>query len=972
MQKNIIGSWGSDLSDGDYACALAALGVLESRGTEQHPASSDPYEIAAALAAEFEDGERTPVWRAALNVGPHTTTAHWQATRHTSAGALAEGWRLHAARCAGEPRRQPCLAVIRHGRGDLFADDALDDCLRHPDVGLAALIDELPFPPRPRVPWHWPLRVGVLPEGDDEPLLGPLQDMQGKPDWARRLARSYVVGGAAHDHCDLLILTPRGLDTLRRRPRCRVRAGFVVCLAAPGAATPGPDWRPLLDLLHAAGIAVQPGIPGPAQLEEWFVNLVFHASHDLSIHAAVSSASRHGGLPAPRVTGSAGALDGCRILAIATHQDRLEEALQAREELRLASTEQAGMARSFRSRRFMSETHDGVRAVEDLAQQHDDNAAAREPRWIQARLWAGQGSSAPTQTLAPGRWSLLATGIGPSLLPRDDAPFPDNLLSFDHGEVTLTVQLEMTGVSLAPYPHPDRWWGFTASAATLDITQQADFTAWVSGLPAVAAADDGAPQVALASLSIVLPPVGDSTAACFAVFPLPGAERCDGRIAILHNNRVLQSSLVSIDVAADATAGSALKLRTESVIHPRDDDLDERQAYDVAIQVSDLGGHLHLAIQRDDTTTPVDLDSLEEPIALITKALKDAAILWDFSQGLLEQAAFGDTLYALAANGSLLAQHLRQKCGNGVDDWERIQLVPTTHKFLPLEYVYDGPPPSTDAVPCPSLLGALAHGRCCQPVAGNEAVEPCPHQADKGHVCPLRFWGFSKTIERCGTQSPPIADQAACVPSKRPYGHVDRLLFGASARTFAYKTTPAEQAAERSALLADLGTLATTVLDAPDWKTWRDHAASHPELLVLLAHTDVYRNTLILEIGELQRLGRQEIVRDISGANGQPQLLLLLGCSAAGVSEDFQPYPERFRDAGVNIVLAPIAPIRGGDAVPIARSIATLLAHRLASPSPTTFGELLPLIRRQLLREGHLGILSIVGFGDGDWLLGGQ
>ena len=39
---------GIDLND--YACALAALGVLESRGTEQHPASPDPYEIATALA----------------------------------------------------------------------------------------------------------------------------------------------------------------------------------------------------------------------------------------------------------------------------------------------------------------------------------------------------------------------------------------------------------------------------------------------------------------------------------------------------------------------------------------------------------------------------------------------------------------------------------------------------------------------------------------------------------------------------------------------------------------------------------------------------------------------------------------------------------------------------------------------------------------------------------------------------------
>ena len=171
MQKNIIGNWGSDLSDGDYACALAALGVLESRGTEQHPVSLDPHEIAAALAAEFEDGERTPVWRAAQNVGPHTSLADWQATRHTAAAALAAGWRCHAARCADAPRRQPRLAMRHLGRPDLVDDDALYAWLRHPDVGLTALIEALPFPPRPRVAWHWPLRVGVLPEGDDEPLL---------------------------------------------------------------------------------------------------------------------------------------------------------------------------------------------------------------------------------------------------------------------------------------------------------------------------------------------------------------------------------------------------------------------------------------------------------------------------------------------------------------------------------------------------------------------------------------------------------------------------------------------------------------------------------------------------------------------------------------------------------------------------------------------------------------------------------
>ena len=119
-------------------------------------------------------------------------------------------------------------------------------------------------------------------------------------------------------------------------------------------------------------------------------------------------------------------------------------------------------------------------------------------------------------------------------------------------------------------------------------------------------------------------------------------------------------------------------------------------------------------------------------------------------------------------------------------------------------------------------------------------------------------------------------------------------------------------------------------------------------------------------------LGRQEISAKLSGAAGEPQLLLLLGCSAADVSENFQPYPECFRDAGVSIVLAPVAPIRGKDAVPIAKQLAERLAERLAESEPTSFGEIMPLLRRELLLAGHPGVMGIVGFGDGDWLLGGQ
>ena len=49
MDKNVVGDWGANLSDRDYGRALAALGVLEATGTQQHGASADPEAILAAL-----------------------------------------------------------------------------------------------------------------------------------------------------------------------------------------------------------------------------------------------------------------------------------------------------------------------------------------------------------------------------------------------------------------------------------------------------------------------------------------------------------------------------------------------------------------------------------------------------------------------------------------------------------------------------------------------------------------------------------------------------------------------------------------------------------------------------------------------------------------------------------------------------------------------------------------------------------
>lgn len=102
LQKNIVGAWGADLADDNYACALAALGALVSPGIKPPGGTLSP-----AL-QQFFAGERTIVWRDALDID--TTLASWCDTSDWPADELADWWRTHVSQIA-HPRLAPPLAL---------------------------------------------------------------------------------------------------------------------------------------------------------------------------------------------------------------------------------------------------------------------------------------------------------------------------------------------------------------------------------------------------------------------------------------------------------------------------------------------------------------------------------------------------------------------------------------------------------------------------------------------------------------------------------------------------------------------------------------------------------------------------------------------------------------------------------------------------------------------------------------------
>lgn len=1011
MQKNIVGDWGSELTDGDYACALAALGVLESTHIQRRPRSS-PAELARALEKELARGERTVIWRGAYNQGL-TTIESWRESAPEDAAVLAAAWWEYRGTIQHE-RQTPRLAIPLswRNRSNLFAFNDLYNWLNHDAIGLDALVLADRLTSRFVGAWHWPLRVGV-PRGTDDWILSALKNAQGREQWVEFLSRCYLVGGS-RDSCDLLILTRSAVEELLDQSRTHIRARFVVCLEDP----PSPPFeiseshRELRDRLHAAGLALIGYLDNSQDLSEWFRSVLHDLSHDMPIHAAVCASTRRTLNRDPVTIGSPQALDQCRVLALAKRQDHVAELLEYDREVKSEFTEesksvhlpmddeptfgggvpvepppppspspsspplprslQKRLADELRERMFTAESVDGVSSAEDLNEREHDIAQMLEPRWIQVNAWRPDAPQRQAPSLAPDQWNLLTVHIGPTEQRRFDAPFPERSVDFSKGNVDVTVQLDIHGTDLMPVDPSI----LNAEMLSSRSERERVMVRFLDALSKIAHKEESTGPVAVASSEITLPQVGNSTLAPFAVRPQENVTKVEGRVAIIHNNRILQTAHLSILTGAVSDEGNGLDVVAEAPIHPRYDDLEERREYDVAILVSDIGGKLHLTIQHDGLTMPVQLDDLGSPISDLRKALEAASVNWDHSKPMAEQVTFTDNLYTLAASGSALEQHLRNRCGDTVSEWKRIHLVPATNEFLPLEYVYEGPAPRTDAGVCPNILGALERESCDKAVETPTGITKCPNQEDPKFVCPMHFWGFKKLIERSGTIQPASVLDATkpvsvCVPSKQPYGKLRGVLFAASDRAFLYENDPVARQVARETFIKDLGTISTTA-DAADWDKWREEVKTNPNLLVLVVHAEKYRGVRSLEIGDKRFLGYQEIKADLSGASGQPQLLILLGCSVAAVTENFQPYPERFRDAGVSIVLAPVATIRGADAVPIAKRITQVLAERLARPEPTTFGELLPVLRRELLRKGHPGVMGIVGFGDGDWLLGGE
>ncbi|MGH3991975.1 MAG: hypothetical protein ACRDSN_05860, partial [Pseudonocardiaceae bacterium] len=156
------------------------------------------------------------------------------------------------------------------------------------------------------------------------------------------------------------------------------------------------------------------------------------------------------------------------------------------------------------------------------------------------------------------------------------------------------------------------------------------------------------------------------------------------------------------------------------------------------------------------------------------------------------------------------------------------------------------------------------------------------------------------------------------------------------------------------------------------WEEWSDTvAARQPALLMMLPHTvfsDVFES-FGLEIGTKSRRWSAQIDTTFVPPQDRPVIVALLGCETARAGEvGYERFPGLLRRAGAEVVIATLTEVLGRHAAPVAAQLVEEL-YSYCAAEPHGFGEVMVRLRRRLLAQGLIMVLTIAAFGDADWLV---
>lgn len=936
MSRARFGRWGASLSEDHFAQALAAAGVLgRLSAPETEPSAGE-------MLAELLGSPVPARWRFPWGRIPQSTGR--------DAIMLAESWSMAVADLEGrDPRERQLRGAVRLALDLEGAGPAASWVVR--SLGRAAVqVDGLSVPAgrEAGVRWTWPLQVGFLSDPESMRLMARLRQSR----YGESLASVRALQ-ASGDECDLLVLRYSLREAAARllREVPPVRAGAVAVLG--GTIEPWERTETLARTLQeetGAGAVMISAVPS-ANRADWFTGLMEHLSHNAPLDVAFG---RSVGMEPDRILfATASVLEEARLGRAAMRMTtRMAEAPA---ELHVALSDdmadQVGMAAGSHSApmvggalkaqlesfAFDSERGDATvlaeiaRAVES-APVH----APGTPRYLQARVLGEDGDTAATRFEAERLHHVEVGIMAPDagwMQARGAEAFPEDLLPRDEVEHDLLVVF--------------------SEPSNLDVPQTA---------------------------TIRLKPTGPSTIARFPFVPRFGS--VDARIAVLHQNRVLQTLVLRGRVAAGADPVGEIEFELESVVHPDVAGLGGRSHFHVALVVNrNDDGTRRMLGAAGDRVGVMEMEGMQKAFEAIRNRLsatpptRTGPAKDPFKPDAVELLTFM-AYQGRLLHDALVADHFPVALAAA----SRIQIVATkAESFLPLEWVYDRASPGAGAKMCPNAREAARTGKC----------PACPSlDVDTGsaYVCPAGFWALTRVIERhafdresrdeSGTDF--WLSSAAAPGGRQPLQPLKGALYAASNRVDLAKKKKSLSQSVMERLAKAVGLTGGTANHAESWEDWKAKVKSRPSLLVLLSHTASVPNlgTVGLEIADGDCLATGHITRahvapePLPGApeQGHP-IVLLLGCETGAPQIPYQGFVSGFRRAGAAAVLCTNSTVLGREVAPATEQLIGILEEITAEEEPIALGDALLELRRRCVSRGMPMALGIVGYGDADWRL---
>jgi hypothetical protein len=940
----------------DLAAALAAVGVIWA-SVGVYPFSDEEESLVQQLRTALKGHEivdwSEPYFLEEANVG------------HVSGNHLASAWRAVTQEYQGfrlklKTRPSRALWYMR--------------LLSSPKLRITAVFLNLNST-LTYIDWNWPIRVGIMSGTRSNRMeLALRQWIQKKKSWLEPLVE--LVDIASQEPAVDFLFFPDGRSAFKtlRKSLTSVRAN---CLFLLGT-TPN-EWKQLAGaiqesaaLTQANGVAIttfEAGNPGP-----WFTELVRELSHNIPLDVALQTVSNRF-RKKELLASSTALIDGTRLSVVAARLSRrLDEAAPSELEVDERMSQHIdllpGRHRSNDVARKLMQNLERFQYLSEADEATTVSRISRDAHLDEVFVESTDDIAGP-RALQHYLYSEEERYYHPNFhwrRARPDAPFG---AGFSYTLVLRVGSSEDGWISL-DRPFPERELPPSDRGHLLTIVFSEPFSV---------------PQPMIATM--FLPPKGPSSICEFRFKPNAKRKVFEGRVIVLHKNRVLQSALLRasvldlrtqtgrkywMDAVTRRFATQADKERqgepaegpenatlvVEAAVRPFTS-LNDRRDYAATLLLNkSIDGQSRVTRVAGYRASLISLKGIEKAIEAI-KSTWDGCDWEGLKYDRLDAKETLDLLRSLAVHGRLLYDALvdDQQLAERLKTEPRIQVIAArVDAHLPIEFCYSRTPPKSTARICPNAAKALREGRCdkCEVRTSSEDA----------FVCPLAFWGLSKVIEwhrfdvrdQQAIGNADFALQNEPTPRNPKLTPLEKLLMGSSAKIPIGEITTLQNSIH---LVNNAKPRRATT-----WEQWTDAIEKYgPATLLLMVHTALLQNLPSMEIGQRLLDPPYVDVKHVLKTGGSPPLVLLLGCGTGVGDIAFQSLPAQFRRKGAAIVVSTIAELLDVHAPRLAAFILGELAKPAASQR--TFGEIMLTVKRTCVAQGLPIAMALLSYGDADW-----